>query len=430
MSALAASFLLVPIAGLLAAGVWIPISLLIMGWAVIAWMTPASPMLALPPLLWSSTASWELSSLPLFVLMGEILCKTRLSSDLFHGCAVWLDRLPGRLLHVNVVACTIFGAVCGSSAATCATVGKIALPELRKRGYDENAVMGSLASAGTLGVMMPPSIIMIIYGVAAEVSILRVFLAGVSVAFLLASLMIGWIMISALLNPESMPAGEEYTWKERWQATQRLLPTLLLIMAVLGSMIAGVATSTEAAAVGVVGSLAIASWDRQLTWSMVRESAYGAMRTSVMIMFIIASASFFSLGMAFTGLPGQIAAHVSAFNVSPYAVIAVLTLIYIVLGMFMDGASMILLTLSVVIPVVKQAGFDLVWFGVYMVLVVEMGTITPPVGLNLFVMQAITGKDSFVIARAAVPYVCAMAVAVAIITAWPQFVTWLPNKLI
>jgi tripartite ATP-independent transporter DctM subunit len=429
VSTLAGALLFIPLLALLASGVWVAITLIIVGWGIIGWFTPASPSLALPPLLWSSTASWELSSLVLFIFMGEILCRTKLSGDLFHGCAVWLNRLPGRLLHVNVVACAFFGAVCGSSAATCATVAKISLPELTKRGYDENAIVGSLASAGTLGVMLPPSIIMIIYGAAAEVSILRVFIAGITVGILMAVLMTGWIIISAWMHPERVPPADPVTWKQRWKATKRLMPTLWLTVAVVGSMIAGIATSTEAAAVGVVGAFAIAWLDGELTWKLLRDSANDTMRTSVMIMFIIAASAFFSLGMAYTGLPSQIAALVAKFQVSPYTVITILTVIYIILGTVMDGASLILLTLSVVIPVVKQAGFDLVWFGIFMVLVVEIATITPPVGLNLFVMQAITGKDSMVIAKASIPYVFTMVLTVAIITMWPEVVSWLPNLM-
>lgn len=427
MTTLTAGLLFVPLMLLLASGVWVGVTLIIVGWGILAWFTPASPSLALPPLLWSSTASWELSSLILFILMGEVLCRTKLSGDLFHGCAVWFNRLPGRLLHVNVAACTFFGAVCGSSAATCATVAKIALPELKKRGYDENAVIGSLASAGTLGVMLPPSVIMIIYGAAAEVSILRVFIAGITVGLVMAALMTGWIILSALIHPERIPAAESYTWKQRWRATMRLMPTLLLTVAVVGSMMVGIATSTEAAAVGVLGALAIAWWDDELTWAMLREASLETMRTSVMIMFIIATAAFFSLGMAYTGIPAQLATFVADLHVSPYAVIAILTAVYIVLGTVMDGASLILLTLSVVVPVVKQAGFDLVWYGIYMVLVVEIATISPPVGLNLFVMQAITGKDSFVVARACFPYVLTMVFTVVLMTVWPEFVTWLPD---
>lgn len=416
---------------LLAGGVWIAIALMACGYVGMQFVggnIPAGPVLATT--IWGNSASWTLAALPLFIWMGEILFRTKLSEEMFRGLAPWLNWLPGRLMHVNVLACGIFGSVSGSSAATCATVAKIALPELKKRGYDEMVSLGSLAGAGTLGILIPPSIMMVIYAVAANVSIIQVFLAGFLPGLLVMALYSGYIIVWSLANPEKTPpADPPLSLREKFCESAKLGPTMLLIALVFASLLAGFATATECAAWGVLGSLAIAAWHRMLTWESFWASVMGATRVTCMIMLILAGASYMSTSMAYTGIPQALASWVGSFNLSPYALIAALTVMYIVLGTALDGISMIVLTTTVVIPMIKQAGFDLVWFGIFVVLVVEMAEVSPPVGFNLFVLQTMSGKDSNTVARASLPFFFLLVAAVAIITVFPAIVMVLPRMV-
>src|SRR5215813_6565633 len=349
---------------LLGAGVWIAVALMATGWAGMQFVgggIPAGSVLATT--VWGNSASWSLAALPLFIWMGEILFRTRLSEEMFRGFAPWLNWLPGRLMHVNVLACGVFGSVSGSSAATTATVAKIALPELKKRGYDEMVSLGSLAGAGTLGILIPPSIMMVIYAVQANVSIIQVFLAGFLPGLLVMFLYSGYIAIWSLANPEKTPPPEPWmSLREKLRASAQLIPTMLLIILVFLALLLGWATATECAAWGVLGSLAIAWWHGSLSWESFWESVMGATRVTCMIMLILAGASFMSTSMAYTGIPQALASWVGSFNLSPYSLIAALTVMYIVLGTALDGISMIVLTTAVVIPMIKAAGFDLVWF--------------------------------------------------------------------
>jgi tripartite ATP-independent transporter DctM subunit len=414
---------------LLGSGVWIGVSLLACGWIGMQFAAggiPAGAVLATK--IWGNAASWELAALPLFIWMGEILFRTRLSEDMFRGLAPWLRRVPGRLLHVNVLGCGIFGSVSGSSAATCATIAKIALPELNKRGYPEKLSLGSLAGAGTLGILIPPSITMVVYAVAAEVSLLQVFLAGFIPSAIVMALYSGYIAVWALLNPDKMPpADPPMSLREKLRESANLIPCMLLIALVFVVLVAGWATATECAAWGVLGSLAIAWWSNALTWESFWNSVMGATRLTAMIMLILAGASFMSTSMGYTGIPVALASWVESLNLSPYTLIAVLTVMYIILGTALDGLSMIVLTTVVVLPMVQQAGFDLVWFGIFLVLLVEMAEVTPPVGFNLFVLQTMSGKDSNEVALAALPFFFLLVVAVAIITVFPGTVMWLPK---
>jgi tripartite ATP-independent transporter DctM subunit len=414
---------------LLAGGVWIAIALLAVGFVGMQYVAggiPAGPVLATT--VWGNSASWTLAALPLFIWMGEILFRTRLSEEMFRGLAPWLNWIPGRLLHVNVLACGIFGSVSGSSAATCATVAKIALPELKKRGYDENVSLGSLAGAGTLGILIPPSIMMVVYAVQANVSIIQVFLAGFLPGLLVMVLYSGYIAGWSLLNPKKTPpADPPMPFRRKLSESAKLIPLLLLILLVFVSLLAGWATATECAAWGVLGSLAIAWWHGTLDWKSFWDSVMGATRVTCMIMLILAGASFVSTSMAYTGIPQALASWVGSFGLSPYAMIAALTLMYIVLGTALDGISMIVLTTSVVIPMVKQAGFDLVWFGIFVVLIVEMAEVSPPVGFNLFVLQTMSGKDSNTVALASLPFFFLLVIAVALITVFPDIVMVLPR---
>ena len=415
---------------LLTGGVWIAMSLAIAGWVGQAFFTSTLPGKNLFSAFWESNVSWELAALPLFIWMGEILFRTRLSEQMFSGLAPWLNRIPGRLMHTTILGCGIFGSVSGSSAATCATISKVALPELMRRGYDEKLTLGALATGGTLGILIPPSITMVVYAVAADASIIRIFLAGFLPGFLLMllfSLYIGWW---SLRNPDKVPPGEPpMSFGEKLRRSGSLIPCGLLIVLIVWVLVAGWATATECAAYGVLGALVIAAFSRSLTWSNFWEGLMGTTRTSCMIMFILAGAAFLTKTMAFTGIPRELAEWVDSMNLSPYTLIFVLTFVYLVLGTALDGISMIVLTSAVVLPMIQKAGFDLVWFGIFIVLLVEIAEVTPPVGFNLFVLQNMTGKDSNTIALAAVPFFICMIACIVLITVFPQIVTGLPDLL-
>jgi tripartite ATP-independent transporter DctM subunit len=423
--------LLILLCLLLGAGLWIAMALAFVGWvAMVAIGQPAGQYLA--SAFWEATGSWTLAALPMFVWMGEILFRTKLSEELFNGLAPWVRRIPGRLLHVNILACGIFGSVSGSSAATCATVSKIALPELKRRGYDENVAVGSLATSGTLGILIPPSIIMVVYAVAAEVSIVRVFIAGCLPGLLVMVLFSAYIAIWAVLNPDKQPPMEpRISFAAKLRQSAQLIPCALLIIGVIGTMFIGWATATEAAAFGVLGSLLLAAVTGTLTWQSFLESLKGATRLSCMIMFILAGAAFLTKAMALTGIPAALAEGVAQLNLGPYGLIAMLTVVYTILGTALDGVSMIVLTTSIVIPLVQHAGFDLVWFGIFIVLLVEIAEITPPVGFNLFVMQTMTGKEQTEVAKASLPFFLMLVLTVALITIFPRtLVTALPDWLL
>ncbi len=426
-----ALLLLILLCFLLGTGLWIPMSLAAVGYVAMMTAHP-QPGLFLASSVWESTGSWTLAALPMFVWMGEILFRTKLSEELFNGLAPWVRWLPGRLLHVNILACGIFGSVSGSSAATCATVSKIALPELKRRGYDEGVAVGSLATAGTLGIMIPPSIIMVVYAVAAEVSIVRVFIAGMIPGLLVMVLFSAYIAIWAMLNPQKQPPKEPaLSFMEKMRASAQLIPCAILIIAVIGTMFIGWATATEAAGFGVLGSLILALVTRTLTWESFKESLMGATRLSCMIMFILAGAAFLTKAMALTGIPAALAAGVEALHLGPFGIIAVLTIVYVILGTALDGVSMIVLTTSIVVPMVQAAGFDLVWFGIFIVLLVEIAEITPPLGFNLFVMQTMTGKEQTEVAWASLPFFLMLVLTVVLITVFPvTLVTGLPEWLL
>jgi tripartite ATP-independent transporter DctM subunit len=380
--------------------------------------------------IWGSLSSWTLTALPLFVWMGEILFRTRLSEDMFKGLAPWLTRLPGRLLHTNIIGCTIFAAVSGSSAATCATIGKMTLPELKKRGYPEDMTIGTLAGAGTLGLLIPPSIIMIVYGVSADVSITRLFIAGVIPGLMLAGLFMGYTMVWSLLHPDRIPLpDQEMTLREKIYASRHLIPVVALIALVLGSIYVGIATATEAAALGVVGALVLSVIQGSMSWTVFVQSLMGATRLYCMIAFILAGAAFLTLSMGYIGLPRRLAEFIGGLGLSQFWLLFWLMAFYIILGCFLDGISMVVLTMGVILPTIVKAQVDLVWFGIFIVLVVEMAQITPPVGFNLFVLQGMTKKDITWIGRVSLPLFFLMVAAVGLIYFFPGLVTWLPGRM-
>ncbi len=415
---------------MLSGGVWIAMTLAIVGWVGQAFFTNTLPGKNLFSSFWETSASWELAALPMFIWMGEILYRTRLSEQMFDGLSPWLSKVPGRLMHTTILGCGIFGSVSGSSAATCATIAKVALPELEKRGYDRNIALGSLAAAGGLGILIPPSITMVVYAVAADASVIRLFLAGFLPGLLLMGLFSGYIIWWSLRNPDKVPPAEApTTFMEKMRRSGSLIPCGLLIVFIVWVLVAGIATATECAAYGVLGSLAIAAAGRSLTWQNFWQGLVSATRVSCMIMFILAGAAFLTKTMAFTGIPRELAEFVHAMNLSPYGLIAILVVVYLILGTALDGISMIVLTSAVVLPMIQKAGFDLVWFGIFIIMLVEIAEITPPVGFNLFVLQNMTGIDSKRIATVTVPFFVCMIVGIVLITVFPSIVTSVPDLL-
>ena len=422
--------LIVTLFALLGSGVWIGLTLAGVAWIGMELFSSRPAGDAMAVTIWGASSSWTLTALPLFVWMGEILFRTKLSESMFRGLAPWVDKLPGRLLHTNVIGCTIFAAVSGSSAATCATIGKISLPELQRRGYPQGISLGSLAGAGTLGLLIPPSIIMIVYGVTAEVSIAKLFIAGLLPGLLLATLFSAYLMVWSLTHPGQVPQPDEkLTLRQRLSESRHLIPVILLIGAVLGSIYAGIATATEAAALGVVGALLLSLSQGSLSWQNFTESLLGATRLYCMIALILTGAAFLSLAMGYIGLPRNLAEFIGSLGLSPFALIILLMAFYILLGCFLDGISMIVLTMGVLLPTVQAAGIDLLWFGVFVVIVVEMAQITPPVGFNLFVLQGMTGRQLTEIARHALPFFLLMCAMVLLLWWFPAIATWLPSKM-
>ena len=424
------ALLILSLFALLGSGVWIGLTLTGVAWIGMQLFSARPAGDAMAVTIWGSASSWTLTALPLFVWMGEILFRTKLSESMFRGLAPWVTWLPGRLLHTNVIGCAIFAAVSGSSAATCATIGKMTLPELGKRGYPEGITIGSLAGAGTLGLLIPPSIIMIVYGVAADVSIAKLFIAGVLPGILLAALFSGYLMAWALMNPGKVPRPDRVmSLGERLHESRHLIPVVILIAAVLGSIYTGVATATEAAAVGVVGSLLLSLVQGSLNWQTFRDSLMGATRLYCMIALILAGAAFLTLSMGYIGLPRHLAEYISGLGLSPFVLVVALALFFIVLGCFMDGISIVVLTMGVLLPTVQAAGIDLIWFGIFVVVVVEMAQITPPVGFNLFVLQGMTGKDIAYIARVTMPFFFLMCLMVLLLWFFPGIATWMPGHM-
>ncbi|GHB42560.1 C4-dicarboxylate ABC transporter permease [Pseudovibrio japonicus] len=415
---------------LLGTGVWVGLALMGVAWVGMELFTTRPVGDVMLTTIWSSSSSWTLTALPLFIWMGEILYRTRLSEDMFRGLAPWMARLPGGLVHTNIVGCTVFAAVSGSSAATLTTVGKMSIPELRKRDYPEKMIIGTLAGAATLGLMIPPSLTLIVYGVTINESISKLFFAGIVPGIVLAGMFMAYVAITSRVssgwNPSEEPA---MSFTEKLANTRFLLPVILLILVVIGSMYLGFATATEAAAFGVIGSLILAASQGSLNWQSFTQSLMGATYTSAMIALILAGAAFLSLSMGFTGLPRGLADMIAQLELSRFELLMVLLVFYIVLGMFLDGISSVVLTMAVVEPMIRQAGIDLVWFGIFIVVVVEMAQITPPIGFNLFVLQGMTKYQMGFIARAAFPMFLIMVLMVFVLIAFPEIATWLPDNI-
>ncbi len=415
---------------LLGSGIWVGLALMGVAYMGMIGFTTRNPGNSMIITVWTGASSWTLTALPLFIWMGEILYRTRLSEDMFKGLAPWMARIPGGLLHTNVVGCTVFAAVSGSSAATLTTVGKMSIPELRRRGYPEFMTIGTLAGAATLGLMIPPSLTLIVYGVTVKESITKLFIAGVLPGLVLASMFMLYIAAWYFLKPGQRPEPEpRLGFMHALKNSTLLIPVIALVMLVIGSMYSGYATATEAAAFGVIGALILALVQGSLTLETFRESLLGATRTSCMIALILMGAFFLSLSMGFTGLPRALAEYIATLNLSPIALIAALTVFYIIIGMFLDGISAVVLTMAIIEPMIRAAGIDLIWFGIFIVVVVEMAQITPPIGFNLFVLQGMTKHDIAYISKTALPMFLIMVVMVGILTAFPDLATWLPEQM-
>ena len=415
---------------LLGSSVWVGLSLIGVAWIRIELFTSRPAGDAMITTIWTGASSWTLTALPLFIWMGEILYRTRLSEDMFKGLSPWMRWLPGGLLHTNIAGCTLFAAVSGSSAATLTTVGKMSIPELRKRGYPEYMIIGTLAGAATLGLMIPPSLTLIVYGVTINESITKLFMAGVIPGLILSLLFMLYIVFWYFYFPNERPENDESIGlKQMFSESKFLLPILALVIVVIGSMYFGWATATEAAAVGVVGALTLAFSQGSLNWETFSNSLMGATRTSAMIALILMGAAFLSLSMGFTGLPRALANYIDSLNLSPIVLIASLTVFYIILGMFLDGISSVVLTMAIVEPMIRQAGIDVIWFGIFVVVVVEMAQVTPPIGFNLFVLQGMTKHEISYIAKTAIPMVALMILMVIILVIWPELATWLPETI-
>ena len=424
----------------LLSSIWIAVSLMLTGVAgMLIYKVHLPPSISIfdkigdliSSSLYDSLNSWSLAALPLFILMGEILYRSSISDKLLTGLMPWLGKIPGKLLHINVAACSLFAAVSGSSAATTATVGKITLNELKKRGYKKSLAIGSLAGSGTLGFLIPPSLIMIIYGVLADVSIGKLFIAGILPGILLATLYSGYIMIVSSLDKSAVPkSDEEFSWSDKVKSLKDLIPTFLLIALVLGSIYGGFATPTEAAALGVVGSIILAIYFKTFGLKLFKESLFNSVKTTVMISFIIAGAGFLSQVVGFLGIARAISEYIASLHLSPYHLIIVVGIMYIFLGMILDGISIVVMTLPIVLPIVTAAGFNPLWFGIFLVFMVELSQVTPPVGFSLFVIQSISGEKIEYIVKATLPFFFIMLLAVAIITIFPDIAFYLPNQMI
>jgi tripartite ATP-independent transporter DctM subunit len=415
---------------LLGSGVWVGLALMGVAWVGMELFTTRPVGDVMLTTVWSASSSWTLTALPLFIWMGEILFRTRLSEDMFRGLSPWMARLPGGLVHTNIVGCTVFAAVSGSSAATLTTVGKMSIPELRKRNYPEHMIIGTLTGAATLGLMIPPSLTLIVYGVTINESITKLFFAGIVPGLVLATMFMGYVAIYSRISSKWNPdADPKMSFAEKVRNSRFLIPVLLLIMVVIGSMYLGYATATEAAAFGVIGGLVLAAGQGSLSWKTFVESLMGATRTSAMIALILAGASFLSLSMGFTGLPRGLANLIADWELSRFELLMVLLVFYVILGCFLDGISSVVLTMAVVEPMIRAAGIDLIWFGIFIVVVVEMAQITPPIGFNLFVMQGMTNHEMGYIARAAIPMFLIMVLMVFVLIFFPELATWLPDNL-
>lgn len=415
---------------LLASGMWISGALAIVGFVVLLVFVPGNREGLVAMLAFNAVNIYTYTMLPLFIFMGDIILRSGLSARLYRGATAWVGPLPGGLLHTNIAACAIFSAVSGSSMATAATIATVALPELEKRGYNRKLLLGSLAAGGTLGILIPPSIGLVIYGTFVEESIGRLFMAAVIPGAILAALFMTYIGIASLINPSFAPDRLKFSLKAMASSTLDILPLVALILLVLGTIYLGLATPTESAAMGAVMSLVLCALYRRLTFNVFKQAALTALKITCWAMLIVIGAQVLSAGLAYMRVPAQLAALVTSLEVPRMVIFALVVLLYIILGMFIEAISMMLLTLAVIYPVMMALGFDSIWFGVMMVIFIEMGQITPPVGVNLYVLYGITGKRYLSdIIYGVIPFFLCQVVLVIILAAFPNLALWLPRQM-
>ena len=374
-------------------------------------------------------AEFTLTAIPLFILLGDVLVASGLASGIYKAMSPLFGRLRGGLLHTNIAVCTVFGAVSGSSMSVSAAVGSVAYPELSQRGYDRRLVVGSLAGGGTLGLLIPPSLSLLIYGALTDTSIGKLFLAGVLPGLMMAALFMVYIEITVRRQPSLAPQEPRMPWGETLRATMAVWPILVLILAVLGSLFAGIATPTESAAVGVAAAVLLGFTMGDLTWPKLAKTFLSSASTFAVIALVFMGAVILAQSISLMQLPQKMLETISGVGMSPLVLLVVIVFIYLLLGMIFDGLSMMEMTLPVVFPLMTGLGFDAIWLGVVITMMVEIGMLTPPVGMNLFVLVGITqGKVSLAeAAMGALPFWILLMVGVAILTAVPGIATWLPS---
>ena len=383
---------------------------------------------ALGEISWNSNNEFLLVAIPLFILLGEVLLRAGLAEKMYQSMSLWLSWLPGGLMHANIGASTLFSATSGSSVATSATVGTVAIPQIKKHGYKESLFLGSLAAGGTLGILIPPSINLVLYGVLTNSSVPKLYLAGIIPGFMLAGLFILTIIIACVLKPEWGGKKIYASWGERFRSLVNLLPPLGIFFLVVGSIYAGLATPTEAAALGVFGALVLAAFYRRLSLNMLREAIEGTMKSTAMIMLIVIAAAFLNFVMSATGLTNAITDFIGGLGLSAGWMLLVLVIFYLVLGCFMETLSMMITTIPIVAPVMIGLGYDPVWLGIMIIILVEAALITPPVGMNLFVVQSLrkSGSMNDVIVGS-LPFVAAMFVMLLLLALFPAIAMWMPT---
>lgn len=416
-----------------ATGFYVAVVIMIITGVSMLWFYGPAMFSPMADLAWSTSNNYVLISMPLFILLGEILMRSGITERMYQTLSMWMTRIPGRLLHTNIAACALFAATSGSSVATAATIGTVAIPALKSRGYDDRLSLGSLAAGGTLGILIPPSLNMIIYGVMTDTSIGRLFIAGIIPGLLLAGAFMFIIGIIAFFRPGVAPfsANDVKPMRERLAALPAIIPPLLVILGVTGSIYMGFATPTEAAAVGVLVALALAAFFRRVSVSMLGETFLSTMRTTGMVMLIIVAAFLMNFVIALLGIPQDIAGWIKSLGWSAVQVMWMLLLIYLILGCFLEGLSMMITTIPITAPLVISLGVDPVWFGIFIVLVTELALITPPVGINLYVVQGIRTDGGSIadVIMGAVPFVITLILFIILMIYFPQIALWLPGKM-
>ncbi|MFK5977443.1 MAG: TRAP transporter large permease [Rhizobiaceae bacterium] len=383
---------------------------------------------AISDMAWQTSTDFLLIAIPMFVMLGEILLRAGITERMYDGIVKWLGWLPGGLMHSNIGSSALFAATSGSSVATAATIGTVAIPQIDKRGYNEPLFLGTIAAGGTLGILIPPSINLILYGLLTETSVPELYLAGFIPGFLLAILFMITVIVVCVVKPEWGGERLNYSWSERFRALPSLIPPIGIFVVVVGSIYAGVATPTEAASLGVVAAMGLAAANGKLTISMLRQAIEGTMRTTAMIMLIIIAAVFLNFVLSVIGLTQALADFVTGLGWSPMETMIMIVVILILVGCFMETLSMLLTTAPLITPIVVALGFDPVWFGILLMVLLETALITPPIGINLYVVQGIRDRGEIMdVMKGASPFVLTMFAMIGFLLVFPELALWLPS---